>query len=115
MVVGRSRRNGLHRDDCLELVRELVGDELPPVVYEIADASVDHEALGIDRSNWGNPVWRGVWGPSINPRGADRCVSHRGTSGQRGFGGGRRSPVKQLPQRGAGDTGARVDDGSVAD
>src|SRR3954451_1010648 len=50
---------GYDRDDCLELLHELVGADLPPVLREVADVDVDQAAGRIDRGevpfNLGNP------------------------------------------------------------
>jgi hypothetical protein len=60
---------GRDEDDCLCLLRELVGAELPAVVTSRVGVRVDDGALGIPESSpIGNPVVRGVWWPPVNLR-----------------------------------------------
>jgi hypothetical protein len=64
---------GYDREDCLGLLRAVVGDDLPPIVREVADADVDvDEALrNVEMVNAGNPVWRGVWCRQSNLHGPE--------------------------------------------
>ena len=55
---------GLDEHDCLGLLRELVGAELPPVIGCARGAEADRAALAIPpQLPVGNASWRGVWWP----------------------------------------------------
>ena len=56
---------GVDQGDCLGLLRELVGADLPPVIRCAEGAEADRAALAIPPgSPVGNPSWRGVWWPT---------------------------------------------------
>lgn len=55
---------GVDEEDCLALLRERVGAELPPVIRCVHGAEADRAALVIPPDlPVGNPSWRGVWWP----------------------------------------------------
>ena len=55
---------GVDAEDCLALLREQLGVELPTVIRCVEGAEADRAALVIPRDQAvGNPSWRGVWWP----------------------------------------------------
>jgi hypothetical protein len=55
---------GIDEGDCLGLLRDMVGAELPPVIRIVRGAEADRAARVIPPERpVGNASWRGVWWP----------------------------------------------------
>ncbi len=61
-------------DDALYLIREqlTLGRDLPPIRDVIEDIDIATLDSGHIRPNMGDPLWRGVWWPRIDPQGYQR-------------------------------------------
>ena len=61
-------------NDALYLIREqlTLGRDLPPIHDVIEDIDIATLDSGHIRPNMGEPLWRGVWWPRIDPQGYQR-------------------------------------------